>query len=119
MFGAPPDRSRPSHWRTTAFGIFQFASSGTPGLLVNANATCTSTLGTMYEPAEVNRVVMPGSMWQYGFAGLYGMPPALAAPLALEHLDDRGLEALQLSHRVKRLFDLRATGPLCPSQLGI
>src|SRR5512139_2788377 len=44
---------------------------------------------------------------------------ALAAPLAFEHLDDRGLETLQLSHRVKRLLDLRATGPLCPSQLGV
>ena len=52
----------PSHCRTTALGMIQFASSGTPGLLVSVKATCTSSLGTICEPAEVNRVVMPGAM---------------------------------------------------------
>ena len=34
----------------------------------------------MYEPAAVARVVMPGATWQYGFVGLYGIPPWEDAP---------------------------------------
>jgi hypothetical protein len=30
--------------------------------------TCTSILGTVYVPAAVNRVVMPGATWHHGFA---------------------------------------------------
>ena len=34
----------------------------------------------MYEPAAVARVVTPGATWQYGFNGLYAMPPCEDAP---------------------------------------
>ena len=60
--GAFPESGRPSDSAATAVGTFQFAWSGTPGLLVNVAASCTSIRGTMYDPAAVARVVMPGAL---------------------------------------------------------
>src|SRR5688572_28308064 len=79
--GADPESGRPRERAAIALGTSQLAWSGTPGLLVNANDSCTSARGRMYEPAAVARVVMPGATWQYGFAGLYGIPPCEDAPI--------------------------------------
>src|SRR5262245_41104024 len=67
MLGAWFERSRPSHCRTVALGMIQFAANTPPGLLWNVPLIRTSTFGMVYELAPVTRVVMPGPLWQYGF----------------------------------------------------